>query len=528
MPDYIETDVLIVGAGIAGMSAAIVLGEAGLSTLMIAKGQGQSDTNTQLAQGGIAALADDEPSDIFVEDILRSGDQINYRPAVQMLVDESRGWVEKILIEKAKVPFSITDDGAYQLAREGAHTNRRILNVKDMTGRAIQQSMGNYIRTLPSVRLLYQHTAIDLLTTTHHSQNPQRVYEEPRVIGAYVFDSENRKVIRVFARKIILASGGLSSIFLHSTNPEFAVGNGIAMAHRAGARIAGMEYIQFHPTAFYHKEAGSFLISEAVRGEGARLMNRKGEYFMDRYSAQKDLAPRDIVSRAIYAEMIENGDDFVLLDLASFAKIDVAERFPTIYEKCLSHDVDIGKRPIPVVPAAHYSCGGVVADLNGLTSLHNLYAIGEVSNTGVHGANRLASVSLLECLVWGARSAQHVLEHHSAGKRDYLVSEVAPWVFPYPQEPIDPALVWQDRVTIKYIMWNYSGIIRTSRRLERARSDLEYLRHRIDKFYQKTELSNAIIDLRDSVMTAILVVNAALRNKTSRGAHFLRPDESTS
>ncbi len=525
MSDYLETDVLIIGAGIAGMSTAIVLGEAGIDTLVIAKGQDQGDTNTQLAQGGIAALGEDEPSEIFIDDIFRSGDQINYRPAVELLVEESRKWVEKILIDKVKVPFTQEENGSFLLAREGAHSSRRILNVRDMTGRAIQQSMTAYLRTLKSVQILYQHTAIDLLTYPHHSQNPQRMFEEPKVIGAYVFDSIKNRVLRVFARKVVLASGGLSSIFLHSTNPEFAVGNGVAMAHRAAARIANMEYVQFHPTAFYHKEAGNFLISEAVRGEGARLLNRKGEYFMDRYSPQKDLAPRDVVSRAIYAEMTESGDEFVFLDLASFARIDIKQRFPTIFENCLNHGVDITRRPIPVTPAAHFSCGGVVVDLDGVSSLKNLYAVGEVSNTGVHGANRLASVSLLECLVWGARAAQHIIEFGLKGDRDYLISEVPSWVFPYPQDPIDPALIWQDRVIIKYIMWNYSGIIRTSKRLERARSDLEYLRHRIDQFYRKTELNNAIIDLRDSVLTALLVVYGALQNKTSHGAHFLKDNE---
>jgi len=314
-------------------------------------------------------------------------------------------------------------------------------------------------------------------------------------------------------------------LFLHSTNPDDAIGNGIAMASRAGARLANLEYIQFHPTSLYHREADSFLISEAVRGEGARLMNRKGEYFMDKYSPLKDLAPRDEVSRAIYEEMIKNGDDYVLLDLASFAKINIRERFPTIYQTCMKYGVNIEEKPIPVVPSAHYSCGGVRVDLNGRTSIRNLYAVGEVSATGVHGANRLASVSLLEGLVWGVKAAEDILATLARDNDPYVISEVPPWKYPYLQEKLDPALVWQDLVTIKYIMWNYSGIIRTVKRLERAKADLNYLHHRIIKFYQRTEIGNRIINLRDSVQAALLIVEAALQNRVSRGAHFIVSDK---
>jgi L-aspartate oxidase len=296
------------------------------------------------------------------------------------------------------------------------------------------------------------------------------------------------------------------------------------MAYRAGARLANLEYIQFHPTSLFHKEADSFLISEAVRGEGAKLMNRKGDYFMKKYSSLGDLAPRDEVSRAIYEEMIKYGDDYVLLDLASFAKIDIKERFPTIYETCMKYGIDIEKRPIPVVPAAHYGCGGVLSDLKGRTSLKNLYAIGEVSCTGIHGANRLASVSLLEGLVWGVSAAGDIMDRIDDNKEFYTIAEIPEWKYPYPQEKLDPALVWQDMVTIRYIMWNYSGIIRTSKRLERARSDLDYLWHRIINFYQKTEINTSIIDLRDSVQTALLVVDAALKNKISRGAHYIKDE----
>jgi L-aspartate oxidase len=524
MKDYLETDVLVIGNGIAGSAAALRLAELDIDVLLVSKGKDPTRNNTYYAQGGIAFLPEGEDAALFSGDIIKAGDDFNYRPAVEQAVAESRRLVQEVLIGKIQVPFSKKGEG-YDLAKEGGHSSRRVLNVKDMTGRVIQERFDDYLQKLPKLTMLFQHTVIDLLSYPHHSTNPLRTYQEPRIIGAYILDQKSKKVARVFAKKVVLASGGLSSLYLHSTNPEEAIGNGIAMAYRAGARLANLEYVQFHPTSLYHREADSFLISEAVRGEGARLMNLKGEYFMEKYSPLKDLAPRDEVSRAIYEEMIRRGSDYVLLDLASFARINIRERFPTIFQTCLDYGIDIGEKPIPVVPAAHYACGGVLCDLNGRSSIRNLYAIGEVSATGVHGANRLASVSLLEGLVWGVKAAEDIAAVIGDDKDPYVIAEVPAWKYPYPQEKLDPALVWQDLVTIKTIMWNYNGIIRTVKRMERAKADLEYLKHRIEKFYKASEIGNRIITLRDSVQAALLIVEAALRNRVSRGAHFIKADE---
>ncbi len=517
--EYLETEVLVIGNGISGSICAMTLAEQGVDTILITKGEDFTKNNTNLAQGGIATLGKDENPDDFIDDIIKSGDYLSYKDAVEYLVNNSKEAVDEILIKKLKIPFSLKE-GKFDYAKEAAHTNRRILNVKDMTGRIIQEHIEDNLNNKKNLKVLFSHTAIDLLTVPHHSTNPFRIYEEPKVIGAYVLDQKINKVIRIFAKKVVLASGGLSSIFLHSTNPEYTIGNGIAMAFRAGVRFANLEYIQFHPTSLFHKEAGSFLISEAVRGEGAKLKNLKGEFFMKKYTDQAELAPRDEVSRAIYEEMIKNHDDHVLLDFASFTDIDIKDRFPTIYNNCMKYGIDIEKQPIPVVPAAHYSCGGILADKNGRTSMKNLYAIGEVANTGVHGANRLASVSLLEGLVWGVKSAEDIIRNNSNNGK-CLRDEIPEWQYPVNQQSLDPALVWQDREMIKYIMWNYSGIIRTEKKLERAHSDLLYLRHRIVKFYKGTEIKSSIIDLRDSAQTALLVVISALRNKISKGAHFV-------
>ncbi len=525
MNEFLETDVLVIGGGIAGATAALKLSEAGVKTILITKGKDLSDTNTNQAQGGIATLLKNENIDSFVNDIMTAGDNINYPPAVQQVVSDSTELVNNILIKKLKVPFSKKSD-EFDMAREGAHSKRRVLNVKDMTGKVIQEKFTDFLTHKASnLKILYNHTAIDLLTSNHHSTNPLRIYEEPKTLGAYVLDQISGKIKRIFSKKVILASGGLSSIFLNSTNPRDVVGSGIAMAYRAGARLANLEYVQFHPTSLFKKDGDSFLISEAVRGEGAKLMNGKGEYFMKNYSHLSELAPRDEVSRAIYEEMLKEGLDYVFLDIASFTKIDIKNRFPTIYSKCLEFGIDIEKRPIPVVPAAHYSCGGVLSNLNGRSSLTNLYAIGEVASTGVHGANRLASISLLEGLVWGVKAAEDIINTLDNSKTEHTISEIPCWKYPYPQEESDPALLLQDQITVKYTMWNYSGIIRTQKRLSRAKSDLNYLNHRILKFYQKSIMTGGIINLRDSVQTSLLVVNAALRNKTSKGAHYINGEQ---
>ena len=316
---------------------------------------------------------------------------------------------------------------------------------------------------------------------------------------------------RIFSSYTVLATGGLGRIYLHTTNPPIATGDGFAMADRAGARLINMEYIQFHPTTLFHKDADGFLISEALRGEGARLKTKDGVPFMAKYSDLGDLAPRDEVSRAMYEEMIKRGDSYVYLDIASYTEINVKKRFPMIYERCLAFDIDIQKVPIPVVPAAHYSCGGVQVDIWGKTSLKCLYAAGEVAATGLHGANRLASTSLLEGLVWGIRSAKDIAGSFN-GNRPYKESDIPPWQFPERTEEVDPALIHQDWVSIKSTMWNYVGIIRTFRRLQRAWADIGYLKNRVDDFYRRAQLVPMVINLRNGVRTARIVAEAALKN----------------
>jgi len=518
----IRADVLVIGCGIAGASAALEAAVLGLEVVVLTKAAEAEESNTLYAQGGIVAFAPDDRPELLKKDILEAGDNVGDPAAVDILVADGPRLVRETLIQKLKIPFTRSSPEALDLAQEAGHSRRRVLHVEDATGRKIEAHFLRALRKHPRVTLFAGRTAVDLLTVPHHSKNPVAYYREPRAIGAYVLDNPTGKVCRVFAPFTVLATGGCGAVFLHTSNPAGADGSGCAMALRAGARIGNMEYIQFHPTVFRRENGDGFLISEAVRGEGARLKTRDGRTFMEKYSPQRDLAPRDEVSRAIYEEMIVTNSSYVLLDLASYAKIkDIRERFPTIYKTCLEEGIDITQEPIPVVPAAHYSCGGVLADVWGRTSLRGLYAVGEVACTGVHGANRLASTSLLEGLVWGTRAAQDIAGRFD-DSRPYRASEIHRWYRPKDEEAVDPALINQDWLTIRSTMWNYAGIIRTRKRLNRAKSDLEYLSHRIEKFYQAARLEPALIGLRHGILVALMITRAALANPVSRGAHFIK------
>jgi L-aspartate oxidase len=513
-------DVLIIGSGIAGLSAAITASEQGLDVIVVTKNSIE-ESNTFYAQGGIVSRGIDDSPDILIEDIMQAGDGISNIEAVKLVADEGPVLVEDFLIKKVAVPFTRSPENEFVFAREGGHSRRRILYCMDSTGKAIEESLVNKLKEQKGIRVLSDYTAIDLLTIPHHSMSPLALYMEPQCIGVYMLNNRTEAVERVFSSYTILATGGLGRIYQHTTNPLGATGDGFAMADRAGARLINMEYIQFHPTTLFHKDADGFLISEALRGEGAKLKTKDNSPFMEKYSPLGDLAPRDEVCRAMYEEMIRRGDSYVYLDLASYTDINIKKRFPMIYKKCLALDIDIQKVPIPVVPAAHYSCGGVQVDLWGRTSLKSLYAVGEVAATGLHGANRLASTSLLEGLVWGVRSAQHIVEHFK-DKKVYKESEIPPWRFPEKEEEFDPALVQQDWVSIRSTMWNYVGIIRTVKRLERAQADLDYLKNRIDDFYRRVHLVPMVINLRNGIRTARIVAESAFKNRVSRGAHFVR------
>ncbi len=520
----IETDLLIIGCGIAGASAALEAAKSGLSITVITKSDNLEESNTFYAQGGIVSLGQDDHPELLMEDIIKTGGGINNPKAVEILAQEGKETIDRILLDELKIPFVRTSPDSLDYAQEAAHSRRRILHVKDTTGKTIEESFIKKLKSYPNVVFMSGHTAVDLLTFPHHSKNPVSFYEEPQCIGAYVLDNSTQKVKVIIASCTILATGGCGAIFLYTSNPKGAIGDGYAMAHKAGARIINMEYIQFHPTSLFHRDAEAFLISETVRGEGARLKTKDGRTFMEKHNEKKDLAPRDEVTRAIYEEMINSDSNYVVLDLASYTQIDIKKRFPNIYQTCLEYGIDITREPIPVVPAAHYCCGGVLVDVWGKSSVKNLYAVGEVACAGTHGANRLASTSLLEGLVWGIRAARHILKHFRAD-RSFKISDIHEWYYPEEEEEIDPALINQDWLSIRNTMWNYAGIIRTRKRLERARADLDYLSHRIERFYRRARMDSKVVSLKHGIQVALLITNAAINNPVSRGAHYIKSME---
>jgi L-aspartate oxidase len=512
-------DLLVIGSGIAGLAVAITAAERGLSVAVVSKQDALEDTNTRRAQGGIVGRGDGDTAELLVRDILEAGDHVNSIAATTLLAAEGPDLVDRFLAQKIGVPFSRTPSGGLDLTMEAAHSVRRIYHAMDQTGQAIETALLAYLTHVPEVRTFPDHTTIDLITNTHNSIDPQEKYRETRVLGAYVLDGASGTVRILFAPAVVLATGGVGNLFLHTSNPEGATGDGVAMAHRMGADVINAEYVQFHPTVLYHRDRKRFLISESLRGEGARLINRSDEHFMDRHApGEGDLASRDKVARAIYSEMESESSEYVRLDARQIRGIALEERFPAIFSTCRELGIDIRKEPIPVVPAAHYFCGGIKVDLDGRTSVPGLYAVGECACTGVHGANRLASVSLLEGLYWGVRVGQRAFPGEVPPS---LRQGIPDWVPPKDEEVFDPVLVSQDFRTIQSTMWNYAGIVRTTKRLLRAQADLSYLEHRIERFYREAKLTREIVELRNAVIAAELIVRAALTNGTSRGCHYL-------
>jgi len=428
--------------------------------------------------------------------------------------------VQQVLMKEADVHFDTNREGELVYAREGGHSKRRILHVGDATGHAIITGLISTLKQLPNVTLRTDLTAVDLITSAHHDKNPLARYLPVKCHGAYVLDTTATSVHRVLARATVLATGGIGRIYRHTTNPEGARGDGLAMAYRAGARGINAEYVQFHPTTLAVPGADNFLISEAVRGEGASLHTPDGRHFMKDYSPQwGDLAPRDIVARAIHTEMLTHGYPHVLLDVASHMNADqIRERFPTIYATCLEAGIDMTAEPIPVVPAAHYFCGGVFVDRWGRTTIDSLYAAGEVSCTGVHGANRLASTSLLEGLVWGDRTARDIearQDLHGAAE-----DSIPAWEDVAARQEPDPALIRRDYQIIQDTMWLYVGLTRNAHRLARALYDLDHLLHTIEQFYLATQISDSLIGLRNMAQAARIITQAAWHNRRSCGVHY--------
>jgi len=513
--DIIRTDCLVIGAGLAGAAYALHAEQAGLAVQLLSLG-GPNDANSDWAQGGIIYDKDSD-SGLLTGDILEASDGTANSAAVAQLVNEGPAAVRELLIDELGVAFDRHEEGGLEFTREGGHSTRRIIHVKDSTGHAILSSVAKHVASRPSISKLEGAVAIDLLTLSHNSESAEDRYAPLTCFGAFVLRAGSSEPVAIVARKTVLASGGLGHIFQHSTNFPGTVGHGVAMAYRVGARLIDLEYVQFHPTVFFGKNAPRFLITEAIRGEGAVLVNLQGKPFMDEVHPLASLAPRDIVSRAIHQQMASSGEPCVYLDLSALDTTYTRERFPSVYRRCLDHGVDITRDPIPVVPAAHYSCGGVHANLDGRTNILHLNAIGETACTGLHGANRLASTSLLECLTSAKFTAR--ADARDIASMNFKLPDPRPWESP--REEADPTLVAQDLNLVQQTMWNYAGIVRSPRRLTRARRILLEAREEIQSFYRDCQVTSELVELRNAVQTALLVVHAASLNPRSKGAHYV-------
>jgi L-aspartate oxidase len=516
-----QTDVLIIGSGLSGATAALRLAQDHQRQVtLITRAKDPVESNSKYAQGGIVGEGIDDSPELIAGDVTNAGAGLCFAPAVNVLAEEGPQLVTEFLIDQCGVPFDQDQDGTFSLGLEGAHSRSRILHAGDRTGQAIMESLMAKVVKQPNINLLTGYTAVDLITFPHHARDPIAVYQPPTCHGAYIFNQKDGKVEPILAGQTILATGGLGQIFLNTTNPPGSRGDGLAMAYRAGARVINSEYVQFHPTALSMPGTTKFLISEAVRGDGGVLFTPKGEPFMACYAPEwKDLAPRDVVARAIYWEMLANDYHHVLLDIHSYKPADYLKgRFPKIYKTCLDMGLDITQQPIPVVPAAHYFCGGVMVDLWGRSTLDGLYAVGEVSCTGVHGANRLASTSLLEAVVWGDRTARAIKQEGAC--QPLSENSVPGWDDSGLVYEADPALIQGDMQSIRNLMWHYVGLLRSAYRLNRAKRELRHLWFEIEDFYRKTRLTDTLIGLRNSAQVALIVAQAASHNRSCRGSHY--------
>ena len=505
-----QFDVLILGSGLAGQSLALRLADQRRVALVTKRSL--EDSASGWAQGGIAAVLDSTDSiDAHVADTLTAGGGLCDPVATRFVVEHSRAEIEWLINQGVHFTRDEKTALGYHLTREGGHSQRRVIHVADATGNAVQETLTEKVRRHPNISIFERHIAVDLITGAKLNK-PQY-----GCLGAYVFDIEGNHVLTFAAAHTVLATGGAGKVYLYTTNPDTATGDGIAMAWRAGCRVANMEFIQFHPTCLYHPQAKSFLISEAVRGEGGILRLPDGTRFMPEHDPRAELAPRDIVARAIDFEMKKRGLDCVFLDITHKSRDFLLEHFPTIYARCLEFGIDITRDPIPVVPAAHYTCGGVITDLAARSDLPGLYAVGETACTGLHGANRLASNSLLECLVFSEAAAKDILE---AAPRQ--LPELPPWDESRVTDADEEIVISHNWEELRRFMWDYVGIVRTNKRLERALHRIRLLEREINEYYANFRVSNDLIELRNLVQTAHLIISCAQRRRESRGLHFSR------
>ena len=513
---HLNTDVLIIGGGAAGLSAALRLADTHRIQL-ITKGK-LTESCTLYAQGGIAAVLDrDDSIESHVNDTLEAGAGLCNPEIVKFTVQHSKENIHWLIEQGIKFTRNEagTNSDSYHLTREGGHSHRRIIHATDATGRAVEISLAAQANQHENIEIFENHIAVDLITQSK-VQTAVEKRQHNRCLGAYVLD-RNKNQVKVFhARFVILANGGASKVYLYTTNPDTATGDGIAMAWRAGCRVANMEFNQFHPTCLYHPEAKSFLITEALRGEGAKLLLPDGTAFMHKFDKRAELAPRDIVARAIDHEMKRLGAENVLLDISHKPAEFIERHFPTIYKRCLEFGFDMARQPIPVVPAAHYTCGGVMTNQHGQTDIAGLYAIGEVAFTGLHGANRMASNSILECLVFAQAASTHIKEQ----KHIQIPDKLPEWDESRVTDSDEEVVVTHNWDELRRFMWDYVGIVRTDKRLKRAQSRVNLLKQEITDYYGNFRITNDLIELRNLADTASLIIESAMQRKESRGLHY--------